>query len=220
MQDPLSAAMSAATTAMGGSVPKVSQGTILFVREDGSWKIEQENWLTEMGNRKATPVTAAATSAAAAQKLGSYEWCWQAPSTEFPKTPVSGSIAGVPFKPTKVHLDHGLRDRLIIENGDMFNGTSIEIVLGDPLPSQSNQKYTVGRNSDSFKSPDIHLRISSEKRPTVMQIFSAADNYGMRLSFGQQKGDLLPGYIVLRLPYKQSYVQGYFYAKLTDIPHN
>ncbi|CAN5741021.1 hypothetical protein BH10CYA1_BH10CYA1_64350 [soil metagenome] len=218
LNDPIDTAMRAGSGALGAQ-PQTAEGTILMVLEEGSWKVEQESWLTQIsaGTFKNAPVM---TSVDATQKLGSYEWCWLAAKASFPQTAVAGTIAGRAFKPTKVSLEHGLRDRLLIRQGDMFDGTSIEIVLGDPLASQSNKSYIVGRNADSFRSPDINLSISSSNRPTDMRSFTANDHYGMRLQFGQQKGDLLPGYIVLRMPYKQSFLQGFFYAKLENIPHN
>ncbi len=216
VKDSFSAAINAASTALGAPPSKTSEGTIFLVRENGAWRIEQENWLTEMGNKKRL----APTAPSAAQKLGSYEWCWQASAAAFPQTPLAGNVSGIAFKPTQISLEHGLRDRLMIQKGDLFEGTSIEIILGEPLSTQSNKKYIVGRNADSFNSPDINFRASTGTGPPDMHSFTAADNYGMRLEFGQQKGDLLPGYIVLRLPYKQSCVQGYFYAKLKNIPHN
>lgn len=183
-----------------GAAPKpiksITTGSVTMRKQDGVWKVGEEKWSTKVGESAKPP---------SPQK----SWAFEAKHMEYPKSPASGKIHGVPFKVENAELNNGI---LTLRQGkDFFADRQFMIFLF----GNKNQTF----ENTSYLSPadnGAHVHVSSrrpgESCPHTDMYFSS--DYGMKLQFGKaQANKMIPGYIVLRMADKEgSCVQGYFYA--------
>ncbi|MBI5175233.1 MAG: hypothetical protein HY986_20260 [Candidatus Melainabacteria bacterium] len=203
----------------GGSQPgqpmrSTTVGKINMFKEDGNWMVGDESWSTRVTNL--TPAQEAKRAAEEAAKKGLSSWCAPAASMDFPKKPAAGSLNGQAFVVEGAEFNNG---NLTLRQGrDFFADREVLIFLFGLEGNPDGQQIAVrdGEPVGGKGTCHVHMsyKVPGKDLPTT-KMFMPSDGYGIRLAFGQRKNGLLPGYIVLRLPDKaQSYVQGYFYAKL------
>ena len=203
----------------GGSQPaqpmrSTTVGKITMFKEDGNWMVGDESWSTRVTNL--TPAQEAKRAAEEAAKKGLSSWCAPAASMDFPKKPAAGSLNGQAFVVEGAEFNNG---NLTLRQGrDFFADREVLIFLFGLEGNPDGQQIAVRHGEPVGGKGTCHVHMSykvpGKDLPTT-KMFMPSDGYGIRLAFGQRKNGLLPGYIVLRLPDKaQSYVQGYFYAKL------
>lgn len=191
------------------SMPKtVTTGKIVMLKESGQWKMDTESWSSTSSN---------VNPAEQAKKDASSLWCSKALDMDYPRTPAAGKIHGQPFKVQGAEIS-GQNILTIREGNDFFADRKFVIFLFD-VDGQPDRKQILVKNGEPVSGKSkahIHMgyKVAGKDLPKT-EIFFPSDGFGLKLSFGQRKGDLLPGYIVLRMPDKeQSFVQGYFYAKI------
>ncbi len=191
------------------SMPKtITTGKIVMLKEAGQWKMDTESWSSTSSN---------VNPAEQAKKDASALWCAKALDMDYPRTPAAGKIHGQPFKVQGAEISS--QNILTIREGnDFFADRQFVIFLFD-VDGQPDKKQILVKNGEPVSGKSkahIHMgyKVAGKDLPKT-EMFFPSDGYGLKLSFGQRKGDLLPGYIVLRMPDKeQSFVQGYFYAKI------
>ncbi len=189
-------------------------GKITMFKEDGNWMVGDESWSTKVTNLTAAQEAKRAAEEAARKGLSS--WCAPAASMDFPKKPAAGSLNGQAFVVEGAEFSNG---NLTLRQGrDFFADREVLIFLFGLEGNPDGQQIAVRDGEPVGGKGTCHVHMSFKvpgKDLPSTKMFMPSDGYGIRLAFGQRKNGLLPGYIVLRLPDKaQSYVQGYFYAKL------
>ncbi len=122
------------------------------------------------------------------------EWTLDLTKMKVPETPAAGKVLGEYFKVEKVRLtsvgtlelEHG-RSRIVI---------FLPIKVGQAIERKSFEFSADDKQTG--KRPSIHVHIHSEKvsRPK-MQVFSS--DYAMRLEFGKQQENTVPGRLYLCL---------------------
>lgn len=143
------------------------------------------------------------------------EWCAQAANLAFPNNPAAGKLRGQAFVVENAAI---LGRKLMFRQGkDFFANREIEIYL--PKSNDFEGKsFSVSPTDDMFHSFTL---VTSLWTPEQMapNMTNFPKGYGLRLQFGKRRGNLLPGWIVLRLPDQEhSYLQGYFYASPDYVP--
>lgn len=192
--DPLTSAM-----APGGKSKTL--GTIKMIKENGHWKIEEEQWSTYVGGAQPPQMATGAAS-----------WCGAAAKTDFPSKPAAGQLHGQVFKVVSAEYSSTMKSLTLTDGADVFADRRVQIWLDTDLDHLAGKQFLVTKNSDSFHSPNVQIEWKRVAKESPSQMYGASDGYGMRLQFSTPQKGLLPGYIVLRLPDK-SFVEGYFYAK-------
>lgn len=114
-----------------------------------------------------------------------------------PDAPVSGTVAGRPFKPEKADFDGQLTLR---QGDDFFPDLAVTFYLflkeGEKLAGKS-WTYTGERD---FGAPHVHLRFKENGEQNVPESKVFMENYALQLEFGEvgDKGQL-PGRIFLEI---------------------
>lgn len=189
------------TKAMSPGTKSRTLGKIIMVKEDGHWKVDEEQWSTYVGDAQPPQMATGAAS-----------WCASAAKTDFPSKPAAGQLHGQAFKVASAEYSSFMKSLTLTDSTDMFADRRVQIWLGVDDPNVAGKQFLVTTNSDSFHSPNVQIGWKRVAKENPSQMYSASDGYGMRLQFGTPQKGLLPGYIVLRLPDK-SFEEGYFYAK-------
>lgn len=174
------------------------------------------------GTTPANPDSTKATEGAKSED----SWTEQAASMSFTQKQAAGAINGKSFTATSAILsDNSLILRSGSPKGRIFggNGNAFSIVF----PKAENlvgKTISVKDGLVTGASTLPHINVSSldekQGRLSIKQFGSEKNapdrnnRYGMRLHISQAQPDgLVPGYIILRCP-DQSYVSGYFYARV------
>jgi hypothetical protein len=189
-------------------------GKVTMYKEDGNWMVGEESWSTKVTNL--TPAQEAKRNAAEAVKKGLSAWCGPAATMAFPQKPATGRLKGQPFVVEGADLSNGI---LTLRQGrDFFADRQVVIFIFHLDGKLDGQQIAVRDGEPVAGKGTCHVHMGYKvpgKDVPATQIFMPSDGYGIKLAFGQSKNGMLPGYIVLRLPDKeQSFVQGYFYAKV------
>lgn len=177
-------------------VKSITTGVVTMRKQDGVWKVAEEKWHTQVGDPPKPP---------SPQK----SWAFEAKNMDYPKSPASGKINGVPFKVENAELNDGI---LTLRQGkDFFADRKFMIFLfGNKNQSFENTSYLSPSNNGAH----VHVSYKTPGKDCPQTDMYFSNEYGMKLQFGKaQANKMLPGYIVLRMADKGgSCVQGYFYA--------
>lgn len=145
-------------------------------------------------------------------------WCAPAASLPFPKSPASGKLDGQDFLVDSAGFDLNNNHQLVLRQGKhFFADREVNIWLKNNHEDYEGKTIVVVPSSDMFHSLTVIMSRCLTGKAPDSKMFTKG--YGMRLQFGKKQGNILPGWILLRLPdADKSYVQGYFYAKLDLTP--
>ncbi len=195
--DGLAKAFGAKPSAAPKTLKSTTTGVVTMRKQDGVWKVGEEKWSTHVGDPPKPPTP-------------QQNWAFAAKDQDYPKTPASGKIRGVPFKVEGAELSsNGI---LTLRQGkDFFADREFKIFLfGNKNPSYENTSYV--SPSDMGAHVHVSYKTAGKDLPKTDMYFSK--DYGMKLQLGKvQANKTIPGYIVLRMADKEgSCVQGYFYA--------
>jgi hypothetical protein len=133
-----------------------------------------------------------------------------------PNTPVSGKLHGQAFNPDNVKLDNGI---LTIRRGkDFFADQEVVVMLFlKGVEKPDGKTFEVGM-APEFGSPHVHMRYkeAGQNFPTSETFM---DKYAMKLEFGKEADEKLPGKIYLCMPDEaKSFVAGTFVAEVATDP--
>ena len=181
-------------------------GKIYMVNEDGQWNFDGESFESLVSPEE---------KKAAAAKKAAGAWCAAATTMPFPQKSVSGSIHGQPFAMRNAEYDHHI---LSLRTGTGFTADSELMIFIFGLDNKNPDGQTlIMRDGEKVGDLDAHIHmhyhLPGQTKHYETETFMSLSQPGVKLQFGQRKGNMLPGYINIRLPDKlHSYAQGYFYA--------
>jgi hypothetical protein len=133
-----------------------------------------------------------------------------------PNTGLAGKVHGQPFVPDKVKVENG---NLTMRRGtDFFADQEVNILLFLKEGEKLDGKTFEVASGSGFGSPHIqlHYKVAGENFPKVDMFM---EKYAMKLEFGKESDDKLPGKIYLCTPDEaKSYVAGTFVAEVMTDP--
>jgi hypothetical protein len=143
-------------------------------------------------------------------------WKTDLKQVKIPESPASGMLHGVPFKPDRVELDHGV---LTLRQGkDFFADGEIRLfLLGNDKEVPEGKSFEVSA-SDEFANCQVLMQYkASGQNLPVSENFG--NKYALKLELGKLNDDQLPGKIYLCLPdASKSFVAGAFHAQVLADP--
>jgi hypothetical protein len=133
-----------------------------------------------------------------------------------PNTALAGKVHGQPFVPDKVRLENG---NLTMRCGkDFFADQEVNIVLFLKEGEKLDGKTFEVASGSGFGSPHIQLHYK-EAGANLPKVDMFMEKYAMKLEFGNEADDKLPGKIYLCTPDEaKSYVAGTFVAEVMTDP--
>lgn len=185
--------------------PSRTTGTITMVKEDGEWKVDQEVWNTTNKSPEKEAREKAVNS-----------WCEAVTRQPFVQKPAAGKVHGQPFVVQGAEMTSN--NIITLRQGsDFFADREITIFVFGAKGALDGQTILL-KNGEHEGPLDCHVhlgwKVPGKDLPEHKSYFGS-EGIGMKLTFGQRKDGLLPGYILLRMPDAQkSYLEGYFYARL------
>src|SRR6516162_2223081 len=116
------------------------------------------------------------------------DWCAEATSLAFPKTPASGKLRGQAFTVETAAI---LGKKLMLRQGkDFFANHEIEIYFR--TEDLEGKSFSVSPTDDMFHSFNIISSLCSPGQ-TAPSMDTINKGYGLRIQFGKRQGNLLPG---------------------------
>lgn len=118
-------------------------------------------------------------------------------TVEIPNTPTAGTIRGSEFKPDSALITS--QSFTLKQGKEFFPDASLTFFLFlKPDQKLPGRTITIASQDKSFPKPHIHVaRKGPDQRIPKTEIVT--QNYALRLEFGEQDGDKLPGRIYLEL---------------------
>lgn len=138
-------------------------------------------------------------------------YCQAAVTLAFSAKSAKCRVNNVVFNPERTEFDEflgALKFKSVTTT--VFPDEEIEVTFGKKAAELEGQLIT----SDSKDTPVVCVKWKDGDSFKSANYF-ASQGYGLKLQFGKIKDYMLPGYIILRAPDRsQSFVEGYFYAKI------
>lgn len=118
-------------------------------------------------------------------------------NVEIPSTPAAGTVRGSEFKPDSAQIT--AQSFTLKQGKEFFPDASLTFFLFlKPDQKLPGRTITIASQDKSFPKPHIHVaRKAPDQRIPKTEIVT--QNYALRLEFGEQEGDKLPGRIYLEL---------------------
>ena len=141
-------------------------------------------------------------------------WTLDLKDVSLPDTPVAGRVHGLPFKVERVQVEAAALN--FRQGSGFFPDREFSIVLFEPDPAKlSGRTIVVPNEAVGFITP--HILMKWKEAGKELPEMTSADQYSMRLEFGELKGGKLPGRIYLCvLDREKSFIRGKFEVAIRE----
>jgi hypothetical protein len=140
------------------------------------------------------------------------QWKMDLNGVQIPDSSVRGRIHGKAFTLEDAKIENGILT--LREGEDFFADREIVAFLFLKKGETAEGKVFNIKKESGFNSPHIHMKWMEDGKD-IPQVEMFMKNYAMRLTFGNIKGDILPGKIYICLPDDmKSFAVGSFNAKI------